>query len=78
MSYHRFKDEDGFPYGSFEVFYHDGDGTKGDVWLDAEGEAFPEGWYWWACFPGCMPDGEPVGPFDTELAALTDAQEEQA
>ena len=39
-------------------------------------EDCPEaGWYWWACFPGCLPDGEPNGPFATEAEALADAQE---
>lgn len=33
------------------------------------------GWYWWACSPGCLPDGEPVGPFATEAEALADARE---
>lgn len=33
-------------------------------------------WYWWACFPGCLPDGEPNGPFETEEAALADAQQQ--
>lgn len=32
------------------------------------------GWYWQACFPGCLPDGEPNGPFDTEELAIADAQ----
>lgn len=32
-------------------------------------------WYWWACFPGCLPDSEPSGPFDTEAEALADARE---
>ncbi len=32
------------------------------------------GWYWWACFPGCLPDGEPSGPFDTEEEAIADAR----
>lgn len=34
-----------------------------------------EGWYWWTCLPGCMPDSEPMGPFDTEEEALEDARE---
>lgn len=34
-----------------------------------------EGWYWWPCFPGCLPDGDPVGPFETEAEALADARE---
>jgi hypothetical protein len=33
------------------------------------------GWYWQACFPGCLPDGEPSGPFETEAEALADARE---
>ena len=32
------------------------------------------GWYWWSCFPGCLPDGEPNGPFTTEAEAIADAQ----
>jgi hypothetical protein len=40
-------------------------------WKDSE-----PGWYWWACFPGCLPDCDPVGPFDTEAEALADAQQE--
>lgn len=32
------------------------------------------GWYWWACFPGCLPDSDPMGPFATEAEALADAQ----
>lgn len=33
------------------------------------------GWYWQACFPGCLPDGDPVGPFGTEQEAIEDAQD---
>ena len=36
------------------------------------------GWYWWACFPGCLPDGDATGPFKTEAEAIADAQEVQA
>jgi len=32
-------------------------------------------WYWWSCFPGCLPDGDPRGPFETEAEALADARE---
>lgn len=31
------------------------------------------GWYWQACFPGCLPDGDPSGPFPSESEALADA-----
>jgi len=33
------------------------------------------GWYWWSCFPGCLPDGPANGPFNTEEEATTDAQD---
>jgi len=32
------------------------------------------GFYWWSCFPGCLPDGEPIGPFETEEEAVKDAR----
>lgn len=35
------------------------------------------GWFWQACFPGCLPDSEPIGPFDTYADALADAQRDQ-
>lgn len=34
------------------------------------------GWYWWTSLPGCLPDSEPLGPFDSEDDALADAQVE--
>jgi hypothetical protein len=32
------------------------------------------GWYWWACFPGCLPDSEPIGPFPNAFRAIRDAR----
>ena len=71
MTYFTFKDEDGNAYGSFEVF-HQNVGT----WTDEDGEQHEDGpgWYWWACFPGCMPDGDLIGPFETRQEAIDDAQ----
>ena len=71
MSYHRFVSE-GEEYGSFQVFF----GAIG-TWTDETGEQHEtgSGWYWWACFPGCLPDSDPIGPFETEQAAIDDAQE---
>jgi hypothetical protein len=34
------------------------------------------GWFWQSCFPGCLPDSDPFGPFDTEAEAIADAQSE--
>jgi hypothetical protein len=53
-----------------EVFYQSTHPEPGDT--DAGNEP---GWYWWSCFPGCLPDGDPIGPFATEEEALANAQE---
>lgn len=44
--------------------------------LDAmiEEEGITSGWFYWYCFPGCLPDSEAIGPFDTANEALADAQ----
>lgn len=39
------------------------------------GEPFAPGYYWWSCFPGWLPDSDPIGPFDTYELALADARE---
>lgn len=33
-------------------------------------------WYYWYCLPGCLPDSSPVGPFETEAAAIESIREE--
>lgn len=68
--------DDPYALPDVEVFYHDGTSEPGDCWTDGDGEPFPAGWYWWSCFPGCLPDGDPIGPYDTEQAALEDAQDD--
>lgn len=41
---------------------------------EAAAQGITGGWYWHSCFPGCLPDGEPFGPFKTRAEALADAQ----
>lgn len=66
MAYHKFLDEySQQPYGMCEVFYVD----QAEAKFGFDGP----GWYWHACFPGCLPDSDPNGPFDTEDAACDDA-----
>ncbi len=44
--------------------------------LDAVEESDPPtGWYWQSCFPGCLPDGDPSGPFKTEELAIADCRD---
>ena len=68
MAYHTFTDENGLSFGSFEVFeFHpDYDFVKRE-----------KGFYWWPCFPGCLPDtdDDPTGPFLTYELAYQDAQD---
>jgi len=76
MSYHQFRDQTGEPYGSFEIFYdHSDTGPWSDEPrnFDQNGQAVKPGFYWWSCFPGCLPDGEPNGPFANEQEAIKDA-----
>ena len=57
-----------------EVFYF----SQNDAdYRGAYGEddwPMPPGWYWWSCFSGCLPDSDPIGPFDSEREAIEDAQ----
>jgi hypothetical protein len=39
-----------------------------------DGSEYEAGWYYWACFPGCLPDSEPIGPFESEDEAIAEAQ----
>lgn len=79
--FYSFKDAAGNRYGSFEVFY---DGPDIPKWgsvprnYNAQGEPVEAGWYWHACFPGCLPDGDAHGPFNTSELAYQDAMGEQA
>lgn len=66
MTYHRFKDfETAEEFGSFTVEF-----IACDPYLEP-------GWYWFACWPGCLPDGDPQGPFESYEKAVSDARLEQ-
>lgn len=67
MTFHKFRTDLGEPYGSFEVFHT----TRT---LNADPTVQEIGWFWWPCWPGCMPDAdEATGPFGTEAEARDDA-----
>jgi hypothetical protein len=53
----------------FEVFYVDGRDTASCI--------YEVGWYWWYCWPGCLPDSEAYGPYFTEQAAYEAAREDR-
>lgn len=81
------RESDPYALPDVEVFYHEhakrelcalNAGHKAELYgeciVDGEGDCCGTGWYWQACFPGCLPDGEPNGPFKTEAEAQADAQ----
>jgi len=67
--------EETYSLPDVETFHRTEEENRADGWLDDEGEPMPAGWYWWTCLPGCMPDSDPFGPFETEAEAVEDAQD---
>lgn len=63
----------------FEVFWPSEETLQ--VWRDEaedancwhEASQTTAGWYWWPCQPGCLPDGDATGPFETSRDAYNDA-----
>jgi hypothetical protein len=53
--------------------YHQFDEGTRDAYGSFEVYQAQDGWYWVACFPGCLPDGDDVGPFATAKEAYDDA-----
>lgn len=70
--FHKFTADDKTLYGGFEVYWHDD--NLGDPARPSLEEA-PDnsGWYWHSCQPGCLPDGDPSGPFVSSFLAYEDA-----
>lgn len=58
----------------YEVFYRSLAENAADGWLDEDGAPYPEGWYWWSCQPGCLPDGDAIGPFESRADAIGDCR----
>jgi hypothetical protein len=67
------REDDAYSLPDIETFY--ADPNDAEPYESEDGEPLEAGWYWWSCFPGCLPDGEPNGPFETEEEALSDARE---
>lgn len=78
------REDHSFALPDCEVFYmpaneirdYAASGNPENPWADGDGEPRGEGWYYWYCFPGCLPDSDPFGPFETEQEAMEHAQEE--
>ncbi len=66
---HSLPDAEVFYVSETEAEYNRQNSDHGDEYT-----CYQAGWYYWACFPGCLPDGDPIGPFDSESEAMADAQ----
>ena len=66
---------EGFSRGA-EVFWHDAEAplTVGALFGEG-GERLPSGFYWWSCQPGCLPEGDAYGPYETAREAYDAAHE---
>ena len=65
------REEETYSLPNVEIFY----AHKGELETE-DGEKLGKGWYFWYCFPGCMPEGDPMGPYATEEEAETAMREE--
>ena len=83
------RESDPYALPDIEVFYlsvdevntlpDEGFSDGGEEYTQAEIESINKdkvGFYYWYCMPGCLPDSEAIGPFETEEQALADAQSE--
>lgn len=58
------------------VFYRTKEENKEYGFLDGSNDPMPSGFYYDFCFPGCLPEGEPFGPFLTEKDAIEHCRKE--
>lgn len=63
------READPFALPDGEVFFIEAN----SCYLDENDSPLEEGWYWQICAPGCLPDYEPTGPFETKEDAIADA-----
>jgi len=52
-----------------EIFHYPMDYNLNEF-VEEEEEKLETGWYFWYCLPGCLPDGDPIGPFDSYQSVL--------
>ena len=71
------RESDPYTLPDVEVFYRDESENTADTvfWNEWDDEPFGSGYYFWFCFPGCMPDSSPFGPYATEAEAIEAAQD---
>jgi len=66
------REDDPYALPDVEVFRSDDYGDPSDDNI----EPLESGWYYWYCFPGCLPDSDAYGPYDSEDEAVEASQGE--
>jgi hypothetical protein len=61
------REQDTYALPDIEIFEVRETDSNADIW--------EPGFYYWYCFPGCLPDSDPFGPYATENEALEAAKE---
>jgi hypothetical protein len=67
------READSYSLPDAEVFYINK--TERRIHAGYDNDPGEPGWYYWYCFPGCLPDSDPIGPFANEAEAIVDARE---
>lgn len=67
------REQDSHSLPDAEVFYVDP--TEHII---GSGERRASGWYYWFCSPGCLPDSEEFGPYDSKMTAVDAAMEDNS
>jgi hypothetical protein len=64
-------------FGTLEIFHVTAEECTRETafWNTDDDTPSGAGWYYWCCLPGCLPEGDPIGPFQTRAAAYVDAVE---
>ena len=70
------REHDDHALPDIEVFFLSDSAIQQEGLTDEDEAPLEAGWYWQAGFPGCLPDGEPNGPFPAQADALADSREE--
>lgn len=58
--------DDKYALPNVEIFY----AKSGELQSEDGEPCIGNGYYYWYCFPGCLPDSDPIGPFDTYAEAF--------
>ncbi len=65
----------GIRFGSCEIFFVPIEAQTKETcfWNTDDNGPMGSGWFYWCCSVGCLPEGDPIGPFKTRAEAYMSA-----